>query len=88
MTRLFLRKNDLTKNEKLPYFTLCVVPEEGEGDPDEGWKEIAAFWKAKSGFGYTGQMTNGVTVDLSKFKPYVKGEKKAEVKEEKPPDQD
>lgn len=67
MTRLYLKKNDknILKNkelgeEKLPYFSLVVPPEEGE-DP-KIWKEVAAFWKSKKGNGYNGKLANGVTV--------------------------
>lgn len=68
MARLFLRKNDLTKNDKLPYFTLCLIPE-GD-DPDAEWKEVGVFWKAKSGNGYTGQMSNGAELDITKFQAF------------------
>lgn len=71
--RLYLRKNDLSKNEKLPYFTLCVIPEEGADDAE--WEEIAAFWKAKSGVGYSGIATEGLVIDTSKMKRFEKKQK-------------
>lgn len=76
--RLFLQKNDTSKNEKIPYFTLKLVPE--EGDKDQEWQEIGAFWKAKSGFGYSGVVNEGVVIDASKVVPF---KKKQEVESEK-----
>lgn len=78
MTRLYLQKNDITKNPKLPYFTLKVVPEEGAEDQD--WKEIGAFWKSKSGVGYSGTLSEGVVIDTTNLVPFKK--KDAEEEEE------
>ncbi len=64
--RLYLQKNDLSKNAKLPYFTLKIVPEEGAKDQE--WKEVGAFWKSKSGVGYTGVFSEGMVVDTSQIK--------------------
>lgn len=64
--RLYLQKNDVSKNVKLPYFTLKVVPEEGAQDQE--WKEVGAFWKAKSGVGYSGFFNEGVAIDLANMK--------------------
>lgn len=69
-TRLYLQKNDTTKNSKLPYFTMKIVPEEGAKDQE--WKEIGVFWKAKSGVGYTGFFSEGVDIDLTNLKPRPK----------------
>ena len=66
--RLFLRKNDTSKNDKLPYFNLFIVPEVEEGE----WMDIGAFWKAKSGKGYNGVLGNGVVLDATKLVPYKK----------------
>ena len=74
MTRLYLRKNDLTKNPKLPYFTLCIIPE-GE-EPDAEWKQIGALWKSKSGNGYTGESSEGVVIDTTNLKSWKKDEEK------------
>ncbi len=63
--RIYLQKNDTSKNDKIPYFTLKLVPEEGKEDQD--WKEIGVLWKAKSGVGYTGLLSNGAELDLSKY---------------------
>ena len=68
--RLYLQKNDTTKNDKIPYFTLKVVPEEGAGDQE--WKEIGAFWKAKSGVGYTGILNEGAILDITNIKKFEK----------------
>jgi len=61
--RIFLQKNEknieknkAAGNEKLPYFTLKRIPEEGETE----WKEIAAFWKREKG--YSGKLAEGVEV--------------------------
>ena len=77
--RLYLQKNDISKNPKLPYFTLKIVPEEGVEDQE--WKEIGAFWKAKSGVGYTGAFSEGMTVDTSqiKMRPKADASPKAEL---------
>ncbi len=72
--RIFLQKNDLSENPKLPYFNLVLVPEEDGGD----WKKIGALWKAKSGNGYSGMLEEGITLDMSKVKPFVKGKKEEE----------
>lgn len=68
--RLFLQKNDTSKNEKIPYFTLKIVPEEGAADQE--WKEIGAFWKSKSGVGYTGVFSEGMVVDATNVKKFEK----------------
>ena len=60
-TRIYLQKNDLSKNAKLPYFTLKLVPE----TDGEDWVEIGALWKAKSGNGYSGQLSDGVGITVS-----------------------
>lgn len=67
--RLYLQKNDLSKNPKAPYFNLKVVPDDAD-QGDKEWKEIGAFWKAKSGVGYSGQFNDGVEVDLTNLKKY------------------
>lgn len=59
--RLFLQKTDLEKREqnpKLPYFKLVIPPEEDGGE----WKDVGAFWKAKSGNGYSGQLDDGLEI--------------------------
>lgn len=61
--RLYLRKNDLSKNPKRPYFTLVVPPDKEGGDSE--WKEVAVFWKAKSGNGYNGMVSKGALIDVS-----------------------
>lgn len=71
MTRIFLRKNDLSKNPKLPYFTLCAIP---ESDGDEEWKEIGVLWKAKTGNGYVGHSGEDVVIDYSKVKSWKEKE--------------
>ena len=62
--RIFLAKNDLTENPKLPYFRLVLPPEEEGGK----WTNIGALWKAKTGTGYSGNLEEGVTIDISKMK--------------------
>lgn len=62
--RLFLSKtsaNDRAKNDKLPYFRLVLIPEEEGGE----WINLGAFWKAKSGNGYTGKTEEGVVIDAT-----------------------
>lgn len=66
--RLYLQKNDTTKNEKIPYFTLKLVPDEGAEDQE--WKEVGAFWKAKSGVGYTGILNEGAKLDTANMKVF------------------
>lgn len=68
MARIYLQKNDLSKNEKLPYFTLKLVPEEEGAD----WVTIGALWKAKTGNGYSGVLDEGVKIDTSGVKPFEK----------------
>lgn len=66
--RLYLRKTDkdkLEKNPKLPYFKL-VLPPEGDGEGD--WEEVGAFWKAKTGNGYSGKTQEGVVITITKSK--------------------
>jgi hypothetical protein len=71
-TRIYLRKNDLTENPERPYFTLVLPPEQEDGE----WVEIGALWKAKSGNGYTGNLKEGVEVNLTAaFKKFVPGAK-------------
>lgn len=68
--RLFLRKTEKEKmelNPKLPYFRLVLIP---EGEDDGDWQEVAAFWKAKSGNGYSGKTADGVEISMgAKKKP-------------------
>ena len=59
--RIFLKKNDTSKSDKIPYFTLTVPPEQEGGD----WKDIGAFWKSKSGNGYSGILDENVRLDIS-----------------------
>lgn len=67
-TRIFLQKNDLTENPKLPYFNLVLIPEEEGGE----WVKVGALWKSKSGKGYNGQLNEGVVLDISKMEVYKK----------------
>lgn len=76
--RLYLQKNDTSKNEKIPYFTLKLVPDDDAEDQE--WKEIGAFWKAKSGVGYSGIATEGLVIDVTNLKKF---EKKSKI-EDKP----
>lgn len=67
--RLFLQKTpaeDREKNPNLPYFRLVQIPEVEGGD----WIDIGAFWKAKSGNGYSGKVNDGVVVDTSGVNPW------------------
>lgn len=59
--RVFLKKNDTSKSDKIPYFTMSVPPEDGNGE----WKDIGAFWKAKSGNGYSGVLDPNVRLDVN-----------------------
>lgn len=77
MIRVFLKKNDLTKNPKLPYFTITLPPNEEAGEKE--WKTIGALWKAKTGNGYSGQFEEGVVIDTSKMK--VRAPKEPELPE-------
>ena len=59
--KLFLRKNDKNievnrtqGDERLPYFSLFIVPEE----QGKEWFELGAFWKSKSGKGYSGKFND------------------------------
>lgn len=65
--KLFLSKNlkaveELNKKgeTRLPYFRLVVPPEQEGGE----WKEVGAFWKAKSGNGYSGKLTDNVKISF------------------------
>ncbi len=79
---IYLRKNDKnievnksTGTEKLPYFSLFVVPEKGA--PDQTWVEVGAFWKARSGKGYSGQFHKDFefsTADIKPFKGRTQGQ--------------
>lgn len=67
--RLYLQKNEKNieknrenGNEKLPYFTLKRIPEEGE--ENQNWIELGAFWKGKNG--YTGKLAEGVEITIKK----------------------
>lgn len=67
--KYFLRKNEknievnkAAGSERLPYFSLFEIIDR-EGDKAE-FKEVAAFWRAKSGKGYSGVSS----------KPFVKPE--------------
>lgn len=68
VVRIFLQKNDLTENAKLPYFNLVLIPEEEGGE----WVKIGALWKSKSGKGYNGQLNEGVVLDASKMVEFKK----------------
>jgi len=75
--KLYLRKNKKAlENEKIPYFTLLVVPEEKGGD----WLEVASFWKGKKLMedgtvsGYNGLIQKDAVIDVSKVVPYKKKE--------------
>lgn len=59
----------MSENDKLPYFELVLPPEQDGGE----WITIGALWKLKSGKpGYSGMLQEGVTVDTSNMKVYVK----------------
>lgn len=75
--RLFLFKNQVEPGSKRPYFTLKLITEEGED-----WKEIGAFWKAKSGKGYSGFLVDNVELDTSNFVSYKEQQEKAEKSKE------
>lgn len=68
--RIYLQKNEknIAKNkengnEKLPYFTLKRIPEEGEPKETE-WVELGALWKGAKG--YSGKVTEGVEIIIKK----------------------
>ncbi len=68
--RLLLQKTDKKKmeeNPKLPYFRLVLPPEEDGGE----WVDVGAFWKAKSGDGYSGSLKEGITIDVTGIVKYV-----------------
>lgn len=61
MQRLVLTKTkqeDRDRNDKLPYFKLSIPPTEEGGE----WIDVAAFWKAKSGNGYSGKTSEGIVI--------------------------
>ncbi len=64
--RIYLSKNDLSKNDKAPYFNLVLPPEKDGGE----WITIGALWKAKSGVGYSGVLNEGVLIDLVNMKKF------------------
>ncbi len=77
--RIFLQKNEknieknkAAGNEKLPYFTLKRIPEEGEKETE--WKEIGALWKGAKG--YSGKLAEGVEITF-KEKVLSEEDKKA-----------
>lgn len=82
--RIFLRKNDLSKNERLPYFTLFLLPPE-DAAPGTEWPEIGALWKSKSGKGYTGKLVDAASIEIDESKTFQKREKP---EEEREPDND
>lgn len=67
--RLFLQKNEKNieknkenGNDRLPYFTLKKIPDEGE--TDQNWVELGAFWKGAKG--YSGKLAEGVEITIKK----------------------
>jgi len=67
--RLYLQKNEKNieknkenGNEKLPYFTLKRIPEEGE--ENQNWIELGAFWKGAKG--YSGKLAEGIEIIIKK----------------------
>lgn len=71
--RLYLQKNDTSKNPKIPYFTLKLIPDKAEPGQDEPeWITVGALWKAKTGVGYSGFTNEGVVIDATNVKPYQK----------------
>ena len=85
--RIFLRKNDLSKNDKLPYFTLFLLPEENAPEGTE-WPEVGALWKAKSGNGYSGKTVEAAEITIDASKTFKKKEKGTTAEEEGMPDHD
>lgn len=82
---LYLKKNEdnIEVNQKtgknLPYFTLLDVKETKESTPENrvlDWKnakQIAAFWKVKSGKpGYTGRFQEGFEYNKEGIKTFTK----------------
>ena len=70
--RLYLRKNDLSQNEKLPYFTLFMVEDGADGSDKGEFTEVGALWKSKSGNGYSGMTSNGIDITMDESKAYKK----------------
>lgn len=77
---LYLRKNEknievnkAAGNEKLPYFSLFIAPE--KETQDKTWIEVGAFWKSRSGKGYTGNFSKGFEFDSSSIVPYKRSDK-------------
>ena len=70
--RIYLRKTEkeeLEKNPKLPYFRLVLIEQEDENAEAE-WTDIGAFWKAKSGNGYSGRLNDEASVVIDESKAY------------------
>ena len=57
-----IEKNKENGNERLPYFRLVLPPEKEGGE----WVDLGAFWKSKSGKGYSGKFAEGVSITLTK----------------------
>ncbi len=55
-----IEQNKTNGNERLPYFRLVLAPEKEGGE----WKELGAFWKAKSGKGYSGNFAKNVHITI------------------------
>lgn len=74
-TKYFLGKNEQNiennkknGNDKLPYFSLFVVPAK-KGDD---WIQIGAAWKSSSGKGYNLKFSPGVKVDVEGIQKFNK----------------
>lgn len=53
-------KEKMEENPKLPYFRMVLPPKEEGGE----WIDIGAFWKAKSGNGYSGKISDNAELIL------------------------
>lgn len=60
-----IEKNKENGNERLPYFRLVQAPEKEGGE----WIELGAFWKSKSGKGYSGNFAKNIKLEILPKEP-------------------
>lgn len=65
--------NKASGDERLPYFSLKIIPEQEGGE----WIELGACWKSKTGKGYNMKLQEGVEIVLPKKSGLTDVEKKA-----------
>lgn len=67
MAKIFVQENEYKKKDTQPTHRIFLIPDvEEDGEEDQEWPQIGALWLTKSGRGWSGSLSDGVEIKLTK----------------------